>query len=61
MSAQQASNVDIERLDAQMTDLLEYVYSSPEKEISIALAVFIQEYTHYSPTNSHLHPKDTCS
>ena len=40
--SEQAGNIDLERLDAQMTELLEYVYSFPNKEIK---ALAVQECT----------------
>jgi hypothetical protein len=38
----EANNVDIERLDAQMTELLEYVYPSPNRELNIALSLALR-------------------
>lgn len=41
----EANNVDIERLDVQMTELLEYVYPCPNRELNIALPLAPQKCT----------------
>lgn len=47
----QAGNIDLERLDAQMTELLEYVYSFHNKEIK---TLAVQEY--FPVASAKLHP-----